>query len=188
MILNHVPEAQRSCSWLVRGGRQGGPSRLTWVCWGEVSSLTRDRDFPFRLPEAEIATHFGPHNVKFPHRLPKAAAQPGLGTCRPRPWVPISHLLCPVSHSQWSFHNPLYWTRASHLSSLPLITGQPLWHLAQASPPSPKVPRSEESSQPCGPGGPRKGSLRSKAELPPRTCPHKLLCLRCVSLEKVTCV
>lgn len=59
---------------------------------------------------------------------------------------------------------------------------------AQASPPSPKASRSEESSQPCGPGQLGKGSLRSKAKLPPRTCPHKLLCLRCVSLEKVTCV
>lgn len=154
-----IPDPGQRLSHRTPRGRDCNP---LWAsqCLAEVSSLPSKSSCPARVR----------------HMLP-----PPLGSYQ-SPLMPSESFS--VEFPQSSLLDGCFSSQLSALDHGPALMAP----CAQASPPSPRVPRSEESSQPCGPGRPRKGSLRSKAELPPRTCPHKLLCLRCVSLEKVTCV
>ena len=201
MTLNHVPETQRCCSWLLGGATGGVPHASPGSAGGNLVSGR---------------SHLGRSVIPDPrqrlsHRTPRGKDRNPLwaSQCLAEVSLPPSKSSCPagVRHMPppplGSYQSPLMPSESfsvefpqsslldgclSSQLSAPDHGPALVAPCARASPPPPKTPRSEESSQPRGPGRPRKGSLRSKAELPPRTCPHKLPCLPCVSLEKVTCV
>lgn len=138
----------------MRGTRR--PSLLTWACWARVRSLTLGQ----RLSHVKL-THRGrdlwPHDalLRFHHCLPKADTQPGLGTCSSALRFPLSPFTpsesFPVEFPEPALMNECFSSHQSapvHKASLHgiLCSGQP------TPPPPLPIPRSEETSQPCGPG------------------------------------